>query len=61
MAQQDVIITRVTQATTDETARAIVNKYPPRVLRIVGDQLHIDPDGHGVAWLRAAIVTEARS
>jgi hypothetical protein len=57
----DTVITHVTQARTDEKALAIARKYPPRIIRLVADQLHIDPDGHGVAWLRQAIVREARS
>jgi hypothetical protein len=61
MATEDTIITHVTEARTAEHARAIVNKYPPRVLAKVADLLYIDAEGHGAAWLRAAIVSEARA
>lgn len=57
----DTVITHITEASTDDKALAIVRKYPPRMIRLVADQLHIDPEGHGVAWLRMAIVVEARS
>lgn len=58
---QDIVIEHVTGARTDAAALAVVSKYPPRVLRAVADQLYIDPEGHGAAWLRKAIVAEARA
>ena len=57
----DTVITHLTQARTGDAALAIARKYPPKMIRLVADQLHIDPDGHGVAWLRRAVVAEARS
>ncbi len=57
MAAADTLITHVTQARTTEAAEAI----KPSVVRTAADQLHIDPDGHGVAWLRRAIVAEAQA
>lgn len=57
----DILITHVTEARTTEYAQAIARQYKPTVVRQAADQLHIDPEGHGVAWLRRAIVAEARA
>lgn len=61
MATEDTVLTHITEARTDAHALDIANQVKPTVLRKVADLLYIDPDGHGVKWLRAAIVREARS
>jgi hypothetical protein len=60
-APADILITHVTEARTAEHAQAIARQYKPTVVRQAADQLHIDPEGHGVAWLRQAVVAEARA
>ena len=61
MSHADTLITHVTEASTAERAEAIVRQYKPSVIRAAADQLYIDPEGHGVAWLRRQVVTEARA
>lgn len=61
MSHADTLITHVTQASTTERAEAIARQYKPTVIRQAADLLFIDPEGHGVAWLRRAIVAEARA
>jgi hypothetical protein len=58
----DDIITAVTQAATYGEARAVMEGVrSSQALAALCDQLHIDADGHGKAWQRIAIVTEARA
>jgi hypothetical protein len=62
MSTADDIITRVTSAPTEADAEDIVAGVRSRALLLaVADLLYIDADGHGTAWVRQAIVTEARS
>ena len=39
----------------------IIRQVKPSVLAIMADLLYVDGEGHGVKWLREAIVTEARA
>jgi hypothetical protein len=57
----DDVITRITEAATKADARAILAGVPRATVLAVADQLHIDPCGHGLPCIRAAIVMEARS
>ena len=58
----DEIITRVTQAPAQADAETVINAVRSRaMLAEVADLLHIDAAGHAPAWIRTAIVTEARS
>ena len=61
MAAEDTLITHVTQARTDEAALAIVRKYKPTAVLAAAGLLYVEADGHGIAWVRAAVVREARS
>lgn len=61
MATAGTYITYLTEARTDAQAHGIAAKIKPGVLRVMADTLHIDGEGHGVAWLRHAIVAEARA
>jgi hypothetical protein len=57
----DDIITAITQAATRKDALAILAGVPRATLLAVADQLYIEPCGHGLPCIRAAIVIEARS
>ena len=58
----DDIITAVTQAATHAEAEAIMRDVHSRALLLAtADQLYIDVDGHASAWVRKAIVAEARA
>lgn len=57
----DDIVTTVTEATDREAAEKIINNVPRTMLMRVADLLYIEADGHGLAWLRKAIVSEARA
>ena len=61
MATADTYITYITEARADAQAHGIAAKVKPSVLRAMADLLYIDADGHGVAWLRRAIVAEVRA
>lgn len=61
MSAVDDAITKITEAETEDKAKAIAFSLSRRLLRAVADQLHIDPEEHGDGWIRAAIVKEARS
>lgn len=58
----DDIITQVTEAPAAEAALAVMRDVRSRaVLLAVADLLYIDAGGHASAWLRKAIVAEARA
>jgi hypothetical protein len=57
----DTAITRITCAATVREAEGITATLQRRDVLAVADQLHIETEGHGMPWLRRAIVTEARS
>jgi hypothetical protein len=57
----DTIITRVTGAGSIQAARDFIGDVPPASVRAVADQLHIEAEGHGLPWIRNAIVSEARA
>ena len=57
----DNVITRITEASTEEDALTIMRSVPHSLLLAVADQLHTDPYGHGDPWLRRAVVAEARA
>jgi hypothetical protein len=57
----DTAITRITRAATVREAEGITATLQRRDVLAVADQLHIETEGHGMPWLRRAIVTEARS
>jgi hypothetical protein len=57
----DDVITAITEAPTRKDAKAILAGVPRATLLAVADLLYIDPCGHGLPCLRAAIVCEARS
>lgn len=57
----DDIITKITEAPDEESAKAIINAAPHRVLMRVADQLYIETEGRGTSWIRRAVVKEARS
>lgn len=61
MSAVDDAITRITEAEDDNKARAIAEALGHRVLLAVADQLHIKAEGHGTAWVRNAVVKEARA
>lgn len=61
MATADTYITYITEARTDAQAQGTAAEIRPSVLRAMADLLYIDADGHGVAWLRRAIVAEVRA
>jgi hypothetical protein len=62
MAQpEDVAMTQLAEARTEAEALAVVAKLRPSVVRAVYDLQGQDPEGHGVAWLRRAVVREARA
>lgn len=54
-------ITHVTQARDTAQALGIAQKIRPSVILVMADILHIDSEAHGVAWLRRAVVAEARA
>ena len=57
----DSIITMVTEATTPRDALAVLKGIPSATLLAVADQLYVEADGHGAAWLRRGIVEAARA
>ena len=57
----DDIITWITEASNDAEALIILRAVNREGLNKVADQLYIDCVGQSVAWLRRAIVKEARS
>jgi hypothetical protein len=58
----DDIITQVTQAPTAAAALAVVaGVHSRQLLLAAADLLYIDAAGHASAWLRKAIVAEART
>lgn len=54
-------ITRIMQAPTREAADTAFARAPRSVLLTVADQLYIEAEGHGMPWLRRAVVDEARA
>ena len=63
MTNPDEIITAITQAPTTTAALEIMGTVRSRAAVLaVADQLYVDdPEGHTTAWLRRAIVKEARA
>lgn len=61
MSAVDDAITRITEASDEERAKAIVHALTHRVLFAVADQLHIETEGYGTAWIRDAVLKEARA
>jgi hypothetical protein len=61
MAAEDRMMTRVTEARTDDDALAIIRQVKPSVVRAMYDLQGFDPEGHGIAWLRREVVREARA
>jgi hypothetical protein len=61
MSAVDDVITRITEAPTEEAARAITSNLSYRLLFAVADQLYVETEGRGIPWIRNAIVKEARS
>lgn len=58
----DDIITKVTQAATEADALAVVaDVHSRQLLLAAADLLYIEVDGHASAWVRKAIVREARA
>jgi hypothetical protein len=57
----DGAITRITEAPTEDAAKAIASSLTRRMLLATADQLHIETEGHGLVWIRNAIVKEARA
>jgi hypothetical protein len=60
-ADGDTLITRVTEAATDEEALAIVKAATVQERYSAADLLYIDAYDHGMPWVIKAIVREARS
>lgn len=61
MAAEDTYLTRITEARTDADALRIIAQVKPSVVKAMYDLQGNDPEGHGVAWLRRAVVHEARA
>ncbi len=61
MAAEDTYLTRITEARTDADALRIIAQVKPSVVKAMYDLQGNDPTGHGVAWLRRAVVCEART
>jgi hypothetical protein len=58
----DGYVTAITEAATDAHALVILADVKSRAtLEAIADLVFVDPAGHGSAWLRKAIVAEARS
>jgi hypothetical protein len=56
----DDLVTMVTEAATDQAARAAADQAPAGVVRDAADLLYIDPD-FTVTRLRSLVVREARA
>lgn len=54
-------ITHLVNARDTAQAEGIAAKILPSVLRVMADLLYVDSEAHGVAWLRRAVVAEARA
>jgi hypothetical protein len=61
MALADRYITYVTEARDTARAQEIMRKVKPSVVREMADLLYVDGEAHGIAWLRNAVVNEARA
>jgi hypothetical protein len=61
MSAVDDAITRITEAPSEEAAKAIARVLSHRLLLAVADQLHIDTCQRNDQWVRSAIVKEARA
>jgi hypothetical protein len=61
MAAEDRYLTYITEARSDAEAMGIIAKVKPSAVRAMADLLYIEADGHGIAWLRNAVVNEARA
>lgn len=59
----DNLITAITEASTDTDAHQIIATTPALLVCEAADQLYVEgrDDGHGIKWLRNAVVKEARS
>lgn len=61
MAVEDNYLTYVTEARTEADAMRIIQQVKPSVVKRMYDLQGQDPEGHGIAWLRRAVVREARA
>lgn len=61
MAAADNYLTYITEARTEADALRIIAQVKPSVVKAMYDLQGEDPEGHGIAWLRRAVVREARS
>ena len=57
----DDMITKITEAPTEQAAKAIMQSVPRRIVLQMADQLHIDMWGHGTVWTINEVIKEARS
>ena len=57
----DMIITAITEAPTTADALNLIATYSRGVILATADQLYVDAAGHGMAWVRHHVVTEARA
>jgi hypothetical protein len=57
----DDVVTMVTRAATTADALAVVASLPRASVLAVADLVHVAADGHGLPWVRRAIVAEARA
>jgi hypothetical protein len=55
----DDLLTMLTEAHDDATAREIVNQAPASAVRAAADLMYVEGD-HGMRWLRNAVASEAR-
>ena len=61
MTTPDTIITAITEAPTTAGALDLIATYSRGVILATADQLYIEAAGHGMAWVRHHVVTEARA
>lgn len=57
----DDLITRLVNDPSDADARLTALSTPPAVILTAADLLHIETAGHGLPWVRQALVREARA
>jgi hypothetical protein len=61
MSAADDVITRITEADSEEAAYTIMLSVPVRIVMQVADQLYVQTEGRGTNWIRRAVVREARA
>jgi Arc/MetJ family transcription regulator len=57
----DDLITQLVEATDLREARAIMDAALPDAVFAAADLTYVDCDGHGMRWIRNAVLSEARA